>query len=659
MQFNRPVLSSRASQLQRLVGYLPTLPIIFWLPPYKWRTWLPRDAFAGVAVSLVLLPQCLAFAALAGLPVRYGLLSSYLPPLIYTLLGTTAEVSMGPSALTCLLVSRTLSAEPAQDRPKLAFALSFFVGLLQFAVGLFRCGFLIELISQPAVSGFISSIALTVIVSQLKSFFHTEGSNRSFAASVEYTFMNIRSETDAHYPDLILGLMCILVLAILQYQQPSPAQVAAAKPGKQAIFMQVRRVLAVARFAIVMISSMVVAYIIYRAQYFWRVDGKPVNCTDATPCSPFSLVGSVKEGFEGVFGVPPLNTRTLAILGGNIPLIAFVGFIENISVARALKAAVDPSQEFLCLGAMNMFGSFFSSFTVSTSPPRSAVNKQSGVCSPLGGLVTSVLVLIVIEAATSLIFWIPKPALAAVVVMAALSMIQWTTFGLLCRRSKPEAAVMLIAFVSCTLLPVGAGLSIAVGAGLALFLYQTAGSPIDSDMLNDTTLLLSLNGQLLFPIVGQVRRAIRSRIVEFPQASAVVLDLSNVPRVDMSAALALCDLCSELATRGVPGHRAQLARSSESGTSSASGLDANPAPGCARDAASAASVRLIAVLARLQPDVAEHMSGLVKQFDALPRAASVDEAEELVRSLQAAQQAGSTSVAHSTSSSASRDASSS
>ncbi|KAL9833615.1 sodium-independent sulfate anion transporter isoform 3-T3 [Geothlypis trichas] len=354
---------------------LPALPVLRWLPRYS-RAWLPLDVLAGLAVGLTAVPQALAYAELAGLPLQYGLYSSFMGCFVYCLLGTAKDVTLGPTAIMSLLVSSYASHQPA-----CAVLLAFLSGCIQLAMGLLRLGFLLDFISCPVIKGFTSAASITISFNQVKNILGLQGIPRQFFLQLYETLRRI-GETRAG--DAVLGLSCLAALAGLRAMRSRLPQAVPTAPLAVRISHLIVWICATARNALVVLSAGLVAY-------SFQVMG----------CQPFRLTGSIPQG------LPPFRPPrfSLAVPNGTVPfpsvlqdmgvglaVVPLMGLLESVAIAKAFASQngyrIDPSQELLALGVANVLGSFVSSYPITGSFGRTAVNAQSGVCTPAGGLVT-------------------------------------------------------------------------------------------------------------------------------------------------------------------------------------------------------------------------------------------------------------------------------
>ncbi|XP_056361596.1 sodium-independent sulfate anion transporter isoform X1 [Oenanthe melanoleuca] len=515
---------------------LPALPILRWLPRYS-RAWLPLDLLAGLAVGLTTVPQALAYAELAGLPLQYGLYSSFMGCFVYCLLGTAKDVTLGPTAIMSLLVSSYACHEPVH-----AVLLAFLSGCIQLAMGLLHLGFLLDFISCPVIKGFTSAASITISFSQIKNILGLQGIPRQFFLQVYETLRRI-GETRAG--DAVLGLSCLAVLAGLRAMKSHLPRAGPAGALAVRISHLIVWISGTARNALVVLFAGLVAY-------SFQVMGS----------QPFGLTGSIPQG------LPPLRLPrfSLAAPNGTVPfqsmlqdmgvglaVVPLMGLLETVAIAKAFASQngyrIDPNQELLALGVANVLGSFVSSYPITGSFGRTAVNAQSGVCTPAGGLVTGALVLLSLAYLTSLFYYIPKAALAAVIISAVVPMFDAAIFRTLWRVKRLDLVPLCVTFLLC-FWEVQYGIVAGVLVSGILLLYSIARPPIK--VSEGAVLLVQPGSSLHFPAVEHLQDCVCSRaLAAASPARSVVLDCSHVSSIDYTAVLGLAELQQELHRHGL------------------------------------------------------------------------------------------------------------
>ncbi|XP_063473409.1 sodium-independent sulfate anion transporter isoform X6 [Symphalangus syndactylus] len=412
------------------------LPILAWLPSYSLQ-WLKMDFVAGLSVGLTAIPQALAYAEVAGLPPQYGLYSAFMGCFVYFFLGTSRDVTLGPTAIMSLLVSFYTFHEPAY-----AVLLAFLSGCIQLAMGVLRLGFLLDFISCPVIKGFTSAAAVTIGFGQIKNLLGLQNIPRQFFLQVYHTFLRI---AETRVGDAILGLVCMLLLLVLKLMRDHMPPIHPEMPPGVRLSHGLVWAATTARNALVVSFAALVAY-----------------SFEVTGYQPFILTGETAEGLPPV-RIPPFSVTTangtisftemVQDMGAGLAVVPLMGLLESIAVAKAFASQnnyrIDANQELLAIGLTNMLGSLVSSYPVTGSFGRTAVNAQSGVCTPAGGLVTGVLVLLSLDYLTSLFYYIPKSALAAVIIMAVAPLFDTKIFRTLWRVKRLDLLPLCVTFLLC------------------------------------------------------------------------------------------------------------------------------------------------------------------------------------------------------------------
>ncbi|XP_027547267.1 sodium-independent sulfate anion transporter isoform X2 [Neopelma chrysocephalum] len=533
----------------------PALPVLRWLPRYS-RAWLPLDLLAGLAVGLTAVPQALAYAELAGLPLQYGLYSSFMGCFVYFFLGTAKDVTLGPTAIMSLLVSSYAFHEPVY-----AVLLAFLSGCIQLAMGLLHLGFLLDFISCPVIKGFTSAASITISFNQVKNILGLQGIPRQFFLQVYETLRRI-GETRAG--DAVLGLACLAALAALRAMKNRLPQAASAEPLAARISCRIVWISATARNALVVLFAGLVAY-------SFQVMGS----------QPLTLTGSIPRG------LPPFRPPRFSLaapndtvpfpsmvedMGVGLAVVPLMGLLETIAIAKAFASQngyrIDPNQELLALGVANILGSFVSSYPITGSFGRTAVNAQSGVCTPVGGLVTGALVLLSLAYLTSLFYYIPKAALAAVIISAVVPMFDVGIFRTLWRVKRLDLVPLCVTFLLC-FWEVQYGIVAGVLVSGILLLYSIARPPIKEghspespvtcppspgsvQVLQEGDVLLVQPGSSLhFPAIECLRDTVCSRALAASPPRSIILDCCHISSIDYTVVVGLAELLQELRKHGL------------------------------------------------------------------------------------------------------------
>ncbi|RSL48481.1 hypothetical protein CEP54_012900 [Fusarium duplospermum] len=370
------------------------VPIIGWLPKYNPR-WLVSDLVAGLTLGLMLIPQGLSYAKIADIPVEYGLMSSWLPAVIYAFMGSTKDVSTGPTSLIGLLTSENVHA--LQDRwtpSEIASATAFMMGVYGMILGFLKLGFLLEFISLPVLSGFITAIAITIILNQMDSLLGEDNVGDGAATQIHDIFNEL---PNANGWACLIGFTGILFLTILD------------KSGKR--WGKKNRViwlLSITRAFLALVLFTGVSYAVNKNREDYLFDVVKVQSKgQQAPRMPRKDL------------IPEIAGRSIAVFIGSA--------VEHLAIARAFAVknhyASDQSQELCYLGVTNFFHSFFHAMGVGGAMSRTAVNSSCNVKSPLSGVVTMAVVLVCVYELVGTLYWIPKATLAAIIITAVWGLI--------------------------------------------------------------------------------------------------------------------------------------------------------------------------------------------------------------------------------------------
>lgn len=412
------------------------LPILSWLPGYK-KEYLSGDFSAGLTVGIMLIPQGMAYAMIAGLPPVYGLYAALVPQVVYAIFGTSRQLGVGPVAMDSLLVAAGVSviAEAgSQNYISLAILLAFMMGVTQLALGLFRMGFLVNFLSKPVISGFTSAAALIIALNQLK---HFVGVDLSGSNVFTILYEAILKFGEFNWISLVMGTVGILILKNIK-------KLHKAIPGA--------------------LVAVVLGIIVVK---IFNLNAHGVK-----------IVGKVPEGLPHfsipVFGSPHFNEL--------IPIattLALIAFMEAISVAKALQAKhkneykLDANQELIGLGMSNVVGSFFSCYPTTGGFSRSAVNEQSGAKTNLAALISASLVALTLLFLTPLFYYLPKSILAAIIMVAVFGLIDIKFPVTLWKTKKEDLLMLLIAFGVTLGFGIKEGIGVSVAISLLAMIYRS------------------------------------------------------------------------------------------------------------------------------------------------------------------------------------------
>ncbi|KAM5151342.1 sodium-independent sulfate anion transporter isoform 2-T3 [Callospermophilus lateralis] len=480
------------------------LPILAWLPDYSLQ-WLKMDFIAGLSVGLTVIPQALAYAEVAGLPPQYGLYSAFMGCFVYFFLGTSRDVTLGPTAIMSLLVSFYTFHEPAY-----AVLLAFLSGCIQLAMGFLRLGFLLDFISCPVIKGFTSAATVTIGFGQIKNLLGLQNIPRQFFLQVYHTFLNIG---ETRVGDAVLGLVCMVLLLVLKLMRDHVPPVHPEMPPGVRLSHGLVWTATTARNALVVSFAALVAY-----------------SFEVTGYQPFILTGETAEGLPPV-QTPPFSLTTangttsfaemVQDMGTGLAVVPLVGLLESIAVAKAFASQnnyrIDANQELLAIGLTNVLGSLVSSYPVTGSFGRTAVNAQSGA------------------------------ALAAVIIMAVAPLFDTKIFGTLWRVKRLDLLPLSITFLLC-FWEVQYGILAGTLVSLLILLHAVARPK--TQVSEGPVLVLQPASGLHFPAIEALREAILNQALEGSPRRCAVLECTHVCSIDYTVVLGLGDLLEDFRRQG-------------------------------------------------------------------------------------------------------------
>lgn len=550
---NRTTRSIRRAASGREGRLRQFIPILDWGRVYR-RDDLAGDLLAGLIVAIMLVPQSMAYALLAGLPPQVGLYASILPLVLYGLFGTSRTLAVGPVAIVSLLVATGLGPLAGGDVAlyvRLALTLALLTGLIQALLGLLRLGFVVNFMSHPVLSGFTSAAALVIGFSQLKHLLGLPMPRLDFFELAGYAVTHLGQTNPA---TLALGASSVALLVVSR-QWLGPWLLRRGVSEQLALPLTKS-----APFLAVLVTTLLV----------WALR--------LHETAGVAIVGEVPAGLPPLT-IPALELSTWRALLPTALAISFVGYMESIAVARSLaskrRQKVDANQELLALGIANAGAAFTGGYPVTGGFSRSVVNYDAGARTALASIITAALIALTVLLLTPLFYYLPQAALAAIVVVAVAGLVDVGALRRVWRYSKADAASLLVTFFAVLLLDVEVGILVGVAAAMLLYIWRTSrphvavvGRMPQSEIYRNVlrhevqrwpqVVAVRIDESLYFANTKFLEDTVLSIVAEQPEIEHFVLICTAVNFVDASALETLEALQRDLQEAGVTLHLAAV-----------------------------------------------------------------------------------------------------
>ena len=430
---------------------LPSLPVLQWGRAYN-REALVSDGVAALIVTIMLIPQSLAYAMLAGLPPEVGLYASVAPLLLYAVFGTSRVLAVGPVAVVSLMTAAAIGQHAPAGTPEywaVAITLAFLSGLLLLSMGLLRLGFLANFLSHPVISGFISASGILIAASQLKTLMGVSAEGHNF---LDLSLSLMSQLGQVHVLTLAIGAATVAFLFWVR---------SGLKPLLQRLGMKPRA-------ADVAAKTGPVAAIAVTTLLTWALDWQVQGV---------KIVGAVPQGLPP-FTLPLWDLGLWQALLVPALLISVVGFVESVSVGQTLAAKrrqrIEPDQELVALGSSNLSAALTGGFPVTGGFARSVVNFDAGAQTPAAGVFTAAGITLASMFLTPVLYYLPQATLAATIVVAVLSLVDFSILRKTWNYAKSDFSAVVATLVATLTVGVETGLILGVGVSLALYLYRTS-----------------------------------------------------------------------------------------------------------------------------------------------------------------------------------------
>lgn len=508
------------------------IPILDWITSYN-STQLRGDLNAGLTVGVMLIPQGMAYALLAGLPPVYGLYASIIPLVIYAIFGTSRQLAVGPVAMVSLLVLAGVGelAEIGSARfIQLAILTAMGVGILQLLMGVFRMGFLVNFLSHPVLSGFTSAAALIIGASQVKNLLGIDLPRTKYIHEIVIGAIEKFLEIEPFTAAIGIGSILLIVL-IRKWKKTFPSAL-----------------------AVVVLGTIITAV--------FGLDQQGV-----------SIVGTVPEGLPS-FKMLSFNLADFEALLPTILVIGLVGYMESIAVAKALAKKhgykVSANQELVALGMANIAGSLFQSYPTTGGFSRTAVNDQAGSKTGMASIISAAIIGFTVLFLTQYFYYLPSAVLAAIIIVAVAGLFDAKEILHLWKTDKKDLSMLLITFFATLSLGIEEGIAVGVLVSLTLVIYSST-KPHSAELgqlgktknyrnvdrytksnTEEEILIYRFDAQLYFANVEYFKSTIDQLIVEKGEKLVLlVLDASAMNNIDSTGIHMLLELIAELKAKSI------------------------------------------------------------------------------------------------------------
>ena len=509
-------------------------PILDWLPNYK-KSMLWGDAVSGITAGILAIAQGMAYAMIAGLPPVFGLYAALTPQIIYVLMGTSRQLSIGPVAMDSLIVAAgigTLHIVGVDQYIAAAVFLALFVGVIQVLLGTLKLGFLVNFLSKPVLNGFVSAAAIIIGFSQLKHLFRVDMMQTNKIHILLQEVVSNISET--HFLSFGLGVFGIILIKVFQ------------KINK--------------KIPAILIVVSLGTLVLYLTQ--WQLIG-------------IKIVGDIPNGLPE-FGVPSFDKNQLLDLLPVAITLAVVGFTEAISIAKAIEEKhteyeVDPNQELIAIGSGNIIGSFAQSYPATASFSRSAIQDQGGAKSGIASLFSAGLVLLTLLFLTPLFYYLPIPILAAIIMVSIFGLIDFKYPIKLWKKNRDESLAFFITFIITMSVGIPQGILFGVLFSLLTMIYRTSKphiailgkvknteyykniSRFEKDVvIEENILIFRFDAQLYFGNQNFFKKELLNQVeLKGNKLELIIINAEAINYIDSSALTMLEKLCVDIKNSGV------------------------------------------------------------------------------------------------------------
>ncbi len=496
-------------------------PILDWATNYK-KEWFKGDLSAGLTVGIMLIPQGIAYAMIAGLPPIYGLYTAMIPQIAYAIFGTSRQLAVGPVAMDSLIVASgvaVLAEVGSEHFIEFAILLAFMMGVLQVTFGLFKLGFLVNFLSKPVISGFTSAASLIIGLNQLKHLLGIDiHRNNKLQNLLVEAFQHIK---ETHLVTFLIGASAILTIVLFKkYLKKVPAAL-----------------------VVVVLSVLVVKFL--------HLDQNGVK-----------IVGEIPQGLPS-FTMPHFDKAIMIKLFPISLTLSFIAFLEAISVAKAVELKhnnykVIPNQELIALGMGNIVGSFFQTYPATGGFSRTAVNDQDGANTPLAAVFSALVVALTLLFLTPLFYYLPKAVLAAIIMVAVFGLLDFSMPKKLLKYTKRDLIILNVTLLVTATVGIKEGIFTGILLSIGMLVYKSVKPHIailgqvpnthfyrnrkrfKDVIIDDEILIIRFDAQLHFANTAYFK----DKLQEFARYKGdklklVIIDGESLNNLDSSAVFAL------------------------------------------------------------------------------------------------------------------------
>lgn len=510
------------------MDFKKNIPFLGWITTYS-KKQLLGDIPAGLTVGIILIPQGMAYAMIAGLPPVFGLYAALVPQVIYAFLGTSRQLAVGPVAMDSLLVASGLSVMAiagSENYIFLAICLAFLIGLFQLLMGAFRLGFIVNFLSKPVISGFTSGAAVIIAFNQLK---HMLGVDIERSNQIHQILHNLYFQiSEMHVVTVTMSFVGIAMIILLKKIAPK-------------------------------IPSAIVVVIL----------GILVTSFLDLELLGVSVVGEIAQGLPSLIAPHLSVINSIELLPVALTL-SLVSYMEAISIAKTIEQKhnyykVDPNKELIALGASNLIGSFFQSYPTTGGLSRTAVNNEAGAKTGIASLISAIVVGFTLLFLTPLFYYLPHAALASIIVMSILTLIDYKYPLRLWKNRKDEFFLLMFAFVITLVVGITEGIVLGVLLSLLILIYRTtkphmavlgkfSGQNLYKNInrfpevkQREEILIVRFDAQLYFANASFFKENLMEQIkLKGDNLKLLVLSVEAINYIDSSAANMLRRTCSEI-----------------------------------------------------------------------------------------------------------------